>query len=83
MPSAISSGVIGVSPLKAAMEIRLRMMSVQPSLTRSSSWWPPEVRTLKFSRRRRCQPGSSAAAQSGSVGRLPRRSTDDGVRWKT
>ena len=38
---------------------------------------------LKFSIRRFCQPGSSAAAQSGSVGRLPRTSTDDGVRWKT
>jgi hypothetical protein len=38
---------------------------------------------LKFSIRRFCQPGVCELAQSGSVGRLPRRSTEDGVRWKT
>ena len=38
---------------------------------------------LKLSMRRCCQPGFSVAAHSGSVGRLPRTSTDDGVRWKT
>ena len=59
------------------------MMSVQPSETRSSSCMPPETRMLKFSIRAFCQPGWSVAAQSGSVGLLPRRSTDEGVRWKT
>ena len=38
---------------------------------------------LKFSIRRFCQPGVSVLTHSGSVGRLPRTSTDDGVRWKT
>ena len=45
-------------------------MSVQPSLTRSRSAKPPEVSSVKFSIRSRCQPGSREAAQSGSVGRL-------------
>ena len=35
------------------------MMSVQPSLTRSSGSGMPETRVLKFSIRRCCQPGSS------------------------
>ena len=38
---------------------------------------------LKFSRRARCQPGFRLLAHSGSVGLLPRTSTDEGVRWKT
>ena len=33
--------------------------------------------------RRFCQPGVSVVTHSGSVGLLPRTSTDDGVRWKT
>ena len=59
------------------------MMSVQPSITRSSGAMPPEVRTVKFSVRFFCQPGSREAAQASSVGRLARTSMDDGVRWKT
>ena len=59
------------------------MMSVQPSLTRSTSWKPPETRMLKLSMRACCQPGSRLDAHSGSVGRLARTSIDDGVRWKT
>ena len=59
------------------------MMSVQPSPTRSSGSGMPVTRLLKFSIRRCCQPGSSDAAHSGSVGRLLRTSIDDGVRWKT
>ncbi len=39
---------------------------------------------MKFSSQRSCQPGvATLANQSGSIGRLPRTSTDDGVRWKT
>ena len=59
------------------------MMSVQPSLTRSSSCWPPVTSTLKFVILRCCQPGERDFAHSGSVGLLPRTSMDDGVRWKT
>ena len=36
-----------------------------------------------FIRRACCQPGFSRAAQSGSVGRSPRMSMPEGVRWKT
>ena len=39
--------------------------------------------SAKFSRRSRCQPGCNDRYQSSSVGLLPRRSTDDGVRWNT
>ena len=59
------------------------MMSVQPSLTRSSSAKPPDTSALKLSMRSCCQPGRSDWAQSGSVGRLLRTSIDEGVRWKT
>jgi hypothetical protein len=59
------------------------MMSVQPSSTRSSASGMPDTRLLKFSLRRCCQPGSRLAAHSGSVGRLPRTSIEDGVRWNT
>jgi hypothetical protein len=38
---------------------------------------------VKLSIRSRCQPGFSDLTQSGSVGRLLRTSTDDGVRWNT
>lgn len=39
---------------------------------------------MKFSSQRRCQPGVAIDANhSGSVGRLSRTSTDDGVRWNT
>ena len=58
------------------------MMSVHPSITRSSPAMPPEVSTVKFSILRRCQPGSREDAQEGSVGRLARTSMDEGVRWK-
>ena len=61
----------------------LARMSVQPSLTRSRSAKPPEVNNVKFSILSRCQPGSSEAAQSGSVGRFARTSMEEGVRWKT
>ena len=37
----------------------------------------------KLSIRACCQPGSSPAANSGSVGRLPRTPTAEGVRWNT
>ena len=43
----------------------------------------PEVSSVKFSIRSRCQPGSRAAAHEGSVGRFARTSMDEGVRWKT
>ncbi len=59
------------------------MMSVQPSLTKSSGSKPPETSVLKLSIRCCCQPGAREAAQSGSVGRLLRTSMDEGVRWKT
>ena len=53
------------------------------SSTRSTSnGWPP-ITALKLSCRSRCQPGFRLATQVGSVGLLPRRSTEDGVRWKT
>ena len=59
------------------------MMSVHPSITRSCSAIPPEVRIVKFSMRSFCQPGARPAAQDRSVGRLPRTSMEEGVRWKT
>ena len=44
----------------------------------------PDWLAAKFSSQRCCQPGVAISAnQSGSVGRLSRTSTDDGVRWKT
>ena len=46
------------------------MMSVHPSITRSSASKPPDVSALKLSMRRFCQPGSRLAAHSGSVGRF-------------
>ena len=61
----------------------LRMMSVQPSITRSSSWKPPDTRMLKLSIRCLCQPCLSDLAQPGSVSRFARTSIDDGVRWNT
>ena len=83
--SAIAAGSSSASPALrvAAITARLRMMSVQPSLTRSSSCWPPVTSTLKFVILRCCQPGERDFAHSGSVGLLPRTSMDDGVRWKT
>nr|WP_229022979.1 hypothetical protein [Actinomarinicola tropica] len=63
-----------------------REMSVQPSATRSSSAppKPPMVLAVKFSSQRFCQPGVAMLANhSGSVGALPRTSTDEGVRWNT
>ena len=44
------------------------MMSVQPSLTRSSGSNPPDTRMLKFSIRRCCQPGCQAGRPLG-IGR--------------
>jgi hypothetical protein len=39
---------------------------------------------VKFASQRCCQPGCAISANHpGSVGRLSRTSTDDGVRWKT
>ncbi len=58
-------------------------MSVHASMTKSASALPSAMRVVKFSIRWRCQPGLSDIAQPGSVGRLPRTSTDAGVRWKT
>jgi len=61
-----------------------RAMSVQPSITRSSSTSPPVWLAVKFSSQRCCHPGVAISANhSGSVGWLLRTSTDDGVRWKT
>ena len=61
-----------------------RAMSVQPSITRSSSATPPVWLAVKFSSQRCCQPGVAIAANhSGSIGWLSRTSTDDGVRWNT
>ena len=86
--SAFFAASCGVSfsprAMAAAMpEARLRKMSVQPSLTRSTSALPPETTVLKLSIRCCCQPGCRLAAQAGSVGPLLRTSTDEGVRWKT
>ena len=62
-----------------------RARSVQPSLTRSSSGITIAVCVaVKFSSQRCCQPGVAISANHpGSVGRLSRTSTEDGVRWKT
>ena len=51
------------------MRVRLRKISVQPSLTRSSSTGWPVTIALKFSRRSRCQPGCSDCAHS-RIGRF-------------
>ena len=59
------------------------MMSVQPSMTRSSSAKPPDVRSVKFSILWRCHPGSREVAHDASVGRFARTSIEEGVRWKT
>src|SRR5689334_2435859 len=61
-----------------------REISVQPSWTRSS-WADPRVwLSAKFSSQRCCQPGVAIDVNhSGSIGRLPLVSTDDGVRWNT
>ena len=59
------------------------MMSVQPSLTRSSSAKPPDTSVLKLSIRCLCQPWPRLSAHDGSVGRFARTSIDDGVRWNT
>jgi len=61
-----------------------RAMSVHPSMTRSVSGIAAVWFAAKFSIHSRCHPGAAIPSnQSGSVGALPRTSTDDGVRWKT
>ncbi|CAB5068769.1 unannotated protein [freshwater metagenome] len=76
-----SSRVLGrFSPFGALMALKMR---VQPSSMRSSSTGTPAAWSVKFSRRLRCQPGSWVPNQSGSVGRLRRQSTVEGVRWNT
>jgi hypothetical protein len=53
-------------------------------MTRSSSASAPVWLAVKFSSQRCCHPGVATwANHSGSVGRLSRTSTDEGVRWKT
>ena len=79
--AAIASALI--SPDFRSMVTMRPMMSVHPSITRSSAAYPPPVRAVKLAMRSACQPGCSDAAHSGSVGRLPRTSIDDGVRWNT
>ena len=81
--AASSSGDMVASALAEASPERLRMMSVQPSATRSSATKPPETIVLKFAMRSACQPGRSEATQAGSVGEFLRASTEEGVRWKT
>ena len=72
------------SDLRLISEMPMRRaMSVQPSATRSSVVFWPNSTAAKFSRRARCQPGSRLRYHSSSVGMLPRRSTEDGVLWKT
>ncbi len=45
---------------------------------------PPAWLAVKFSSQRCCQPGMATSAnQRGSIGWLPRVSTEDGVRWNT
>src|SRR5260221_88992 len=61
----------------------LRMASVQPSLTRSTSCGTPAVRETKLRRRSFCQPGFSDFAHAGSVGAFRRSSTDAGGGWST
>ena len=77
----------GVKSSGASVRMRSRTRrarSVQPSCTRSSPGRAPDWLAAKFSSQRCCQPGVAISAnQSGSVGRLSRTSTDDGVRWKT
>ena len=77
----------GVRPSFGSESIFCRIRrdrSVHPSITRSSSAMPPVWLAVKFSSQRCCQPGVAISANhSGSVGRLSRTSTDDGVRWKT
>ena len=80
--------VSGVSSPDAAASTKTRSrtrmaMSVQPSLTRSSSANPPVCSVAKFSSHSFCQPGSSPANHAGSISWLLRTSIDDGVRWNT
>src|SRR5262249_19668789 len=56
---------------------------VHLSLTRSTSTGIPDRIPQKLVLRFACHPGASVLTHSGSVGLLPRSSTDDGVRWKT
>ena len=68
----------------ASTRSRMRCaMSVQPSLTRSSSAKPPVWSVAKLTSHSRCQPGPSVANQSASISWLLRSSIDDGVRWNT
>ena len=77
----------GVNWSGGSAMIRLRTRrarSVHPSITRSSSTMPPVWLAAKFSSHRCCHPGVAISANhSGSVGRLSRTSTEDGVRWNT
>ena len=60
------------------------MMSVQPSFTRSSPvGMELFVKDVKLMMRSFCQPGSSDATHSGSVGALFRTPMEDGVRCTT
>ncbi len=82
--SSTLSGVISSGGSSMTRERMRRAMSVQPSLTRSSSANPPVWLAVKLSSHRCCQPGLAMSTNhSGSVGSLARTSTDDGVRWKT
>ena len=78
MPSGVPS--LNISIMRSRMRL---VMSVQPSITRSSSANPPVCRVTKFISHSCCQPGCSVANHSGSIGWLLRTSIDDGVRWKT
>ena len=78
----------GVRSLGRHRPIRSRMRrarSVQPSMHQILvGECPPAGLAVKFSSQRCCQPGVAIAANhSGSIGRLSRTSTDDGVRWNT
>ena len=80
MPSTVNSS--GGSAMILSRIRRAR--SVQPSWTRSSSGRAAVWLAVKFSSQRCCQPGVAIDANhSGSVGRLSRTSTEDGVRWNT
>ena len=81
--SASSSGSPSTATSGGSVVCTRRKISVQESATKSSSNGRPTMMSAKFSRRARCHPGFRERYQASSVGRLRRRSTEDGVRWKT
>jgi|GEM_PF-4341469 len=80
MAAAVRSGA-GIAAIRARTR---RPTALQLSATRSVCAAPPSTFAAQFSIQRCCQPGvATPANQSGSIGWLPRTSTEDGVRWNT